>query len=462
MNKPEEKIKVSAGEDLLAFIPHMVGYWPDASVVCIGMAGKQLRATMRLDLPEEHSPGVAQLAHMASAQMASDSVSDGCLLAIFAPEDWTDPGRQPHARLYAHLLSAFAQQGLPVKDAWFVGGRHWRNVFCTEAACCPWPGKDNSSIRESFVNAEFIYRGSMVREPPERQIRDLSTPRDPKFVLAVAQAAAPLRDALAACGAGSGQLAVTLGAWEKALSRWPLTPDATAATYLLASLGDCQVRDAVMVALATTAEQSLMGAVGLGLVSADDGQQLLLPGGRFEGHEGPCCPVACEEAQQDGLLAAMNNFSKTLVGDLIHSGTAKTAQALRKSSGTHGRPRPLPGTPGEGTARTAKVALASGPDWERLDRAEPLLQFLARSTEGPDRAPVLCILGWIQWCKGRGTWAGHYFAASQKSQPGYKLAALLDQLLAVGHIAQCAKDRRTAWRGYGAGGRGAQGGSDVA
>ena len=51
MGKQLEKISVSAGEDLLAFIPHIVGYWPENSIVCIGMQGKRLRATMRLDLP---------------------------------------------------------------------------------------------------------------------------------------------------------------------------------------------------------------------------------------------------------------------------------------------------------------------------------------------------------------------------------------------------------------------------
>ena len=97
MKKPLEKIKVSAGEDLLAFIPHMVGYWPEASVVCIGMAGKQLRATMRLDLPDDDSQDTAHIAAVASSQMASDPEADGCLVAIFATVDWLDPHRLPYA-----------------------------------------------------------------------------------------------------------------------------------------------------------------------------------------------------------------------------------------------------------------------------------------------------------------------------------------------------------------------------
>lgn len=459
MKEPLEKIKVSAGEDLLAFIPHMVGYWPEASVVCIGMAGKQLRATMRLDLPDDDGAGTAQLAAVAAAQMASDADANGCLLAIFAAADWVDPERQPHARLYEQLVAAFAGHGLPVKDAWYVGERHWRSILCTEAACCPWPGKDNSSIRESFVNAEFIYRGSMVREPPGRQIQELCTPRDADFVRAVRQAGAQLQDELAAFGAGVQQLAVVLGAWEHALSQWPGTPDAALTAFLLASLGNVTVRDAVMVALATTPERSLLGAVGLGIVQPDDGQQVLVPRNWYGGSQSACCPVALDEAGEEAVLAAMDCFGRILVGDVPQGGGKLRARAAKKAR-KGGRARQ--DSPALRAARQGRAAPPRGPDWERLDRGEPLLQFLARSTEGADRAPVLCILGWIQWCKGRGTWAGHYFAASLESEPGYRLAGLLDQLLAVGCIAGCAKDRRTAWRGFGAADKAAPGASEVA
>lgn len=464
MEEPIDKIRVSAGEDLLAFIPHMVGYWPEASVVCIGMAGKQLRATMRLDLPEDGSSGTGQLAAMASSQMASDADADGCLLAIFAPEDWTDPVHQPHAQLYEQLVSAFAGQGLPIKDSWFVGRRYWRNISCTEAACCPWPGTDNDSIRESFVNAEFVYRGSMVRDSPEHQIQELSAPRDPEFVQAVVKAGQQVPDELAAFGSGTQQMAATLGAWEHALSQWPATPDAALASFLLAGLGDCSVRDAVMVALASSAEHSLMGAVGLGIVRPDQGEDVLFPRNWYGGNQTACCPVALEEAQEDAFLTAVNNFSKILVGDLTSTPTGRPLPASNRKGARKGDRKPSQRSKrsATGALRGKSAAAPRGPDWARLDLAEPLLQFLARSTEGPDKAPVLCILGWIQWCKGRGTWAGHYFAASAKYQPGYKLAGLLDQLLAVGYIAECAKDRRTAWQGYGAAQKGAVGKSDVA
>ncbi|MFC4265953.1 DUF4192 family protein [Arthrobacter cryoconiti] len=67
---------------------------------------------------------------------------------------------------------------------------------------------------------------------------------------------------------------------------------------------------------------------------------------------------------------------------------------------------------------------------------------------GSKRAPVLCMLGWIQWCRGRGSWAGVYFQQSQECQPGYRLAFLLEKLLDAGCIAAWAKNQTTAWPGY--------------
>ncbi|WP_425864367.1 DUF4192 domain-containing protein [Arthrobacter sp. TWP1-1] len=411
MGNQVDKIRVSAGEDLLAFIPHMVGYWPKHSIVCIGMSGKRLRATMRLDLPPDDSSDAQQFADIAASQLSSDSEADGCLIAIFGREDWVDPADFPQAGSYLALRVAFAEAGMPVQDAWYVGTEHWRSLECTDAACCPWPGKDNVSIKESFVNTEFIYRGSMVGESPKEQIRELIAVKDEAFATSVAAAGNDLREPLADSGRGSAQIAVTLGAWEYSLSRWPKTPDASMTAFLLASLADTTVRDTVIVALATTANHALTGASGMGLLEGDM-TSVVAPRNWHGGNQSAPSIVEIESYSDTAYLLACRDFGNILVGEV----------------GDH-----------DGGAR--------GPNWDRLDRAEPLLAFLASATNAADKAPVLCLLGWIQWCKGRGTWAGNYFQLCQGFQPRYRLASMLDQLLAVGYIAACAKDQRTAWHG---------------
>lgn len=413
MGQQIDKIRVSAGEDLLAFIPHMVGYWPERSVVCIGMSGKRLRATLRLDLPCEHGANIAHFAAVAAAQLASDTEADGCLLAIFGEEDWSVPQESPQGGLYAELCVAFAKCGLPVRDAWFVGLNHWRSFACQDPQCCPWPGKDNSSIRESFVNAEFIFRGSMVRNCPKEQIQELTAFGDPVFADAVMAAGADLREPLVRFGLARQQLSATLEAWELSLTCWPIPPEPDMVAYLLGSLAEATVRDAVMVALASTGQNSLAGATALDLVQNRTGV-VRRPASWPAGKQYTNCAISLEGMSEKSILQAGHDFGHILVGEVVVD--------------SFGAQRP-------------------GPNWARLDIAEHLLQFLARCTESPDKAPVLCILGWIQWCKGRGTWAGNYFQACQEHQPGYRLASLLDELLAVGYIAECAKNQGTAWHG---------------
>ena len=413
MNTDPEKIKVSAGEDLLAFIPHMVGYWPETSIVCIAMKGKKLRATMRLDLPPDDASSreTAHFASIAATQLACDTESDGCLIAIFGRDDWHGPKKFPYAKLYRHLCQEFAAQGLPVRDAWYVGTDHWRSLECTDANCCPWPGKSNSSIKESFVNAEFIFRGSMVGEAPKEQVAQLITVRDPEFVAKVAADTEKVKQPLSVNGCGAEQLTASLQAWQFSLELWPKPPDACMCAFLLASLADRSVRDAVIVLLATSAEYALLGAEGMGMTTPDV-TELVVPVNWYGGNQAAGRPLNMAWVTEDLMVGAAYDFGNILVG-----GTA-------------------PRVDGDDPCLL---------DWERLDRAEPFLHFLAQASDSADKAPVLCILGWIQWCKGRGSWAGQYFLACMDYQPGYRLAALLDQLLSGGHIAECAKDPVTAW-----------------
>ena len=412
MGKRIDKIRVSAGEDLLAFIPHMLGYWPERSIVCIGMSGKCLRATMRLDLPPEDLDDAPGFAALAASQLASDSEADGCLVAIFGIEDWDVPGGLPQAALFHELRRAFGKSRLPIRDAWYVGPQHWRSLECADASCCSWPGRDNAAIRESFVNTEFIYRGSMVRESPQQQIQAMVAGGDEEFAAKVAAAGQRFQAVLPTTGSGAHQLAVTLGAWELALQHWPQRPDPDMAAFLLASLGQASVRDAVLVALATDPNAAFAGAAGTGCLQPDSGP-IEAPATWYGGNQAEGWQATIADDSDEAVIRVTRDFGNILVGEI--------------SFGDNGEPL--------------------GPDWMRLGQAEHLLQFLAGATSTANQAPVLCLLGWIEWCKGRGTWAGNYFQLCLAKQPGYRLAELLDRLLSVGYVAACAKDPRTAWRG---------------
>src|SRR6478672_6700707 len=50
MTAPDH-LRITGPEDILGFIPHSLGYWPENSLVAMTMEGKRLGATLRVDLP---------------------------------------------------------------------------------------------------------------------------------------------------------------------------------------------------------------------------------------------------------------------------------------------------------------------------------------------------------------------------------------------------------------------------
>ena len=55
MTAPDH-LRITGPEDILGFIPHSLGYWPENSLVAMTMQGKRLGATLRVDLPALSGP----------------------------------------------------------------------------------------------------------------------------------------------------------------------------------------------------------------------------------------------------------------------------------------------------------------------------------------------------------------------------------------------------------------------
>ncbi|WP_350224983.1 DUF4192 family protein [Arthrobacter sp. efr-133-TYG-120] len=46
-----EKLTIKTPSDVLSFIGHTLGFWPQESLVCITMNDNSIGATLRIDLP---------------------------------------------------------------------------------------------------------------------------------------------------------------------------------------------------------------------------------------------------------------------------------------------------------------------------------------------------------------------------------------------------------------------------
>jgi Domain of unknown function (DUF4192) len=135
--QPPPPARVTAGspEALLAIVPHLLGFVPQASLVVIGIEPPDhlIKVTLRYDLPDPPGAGVAaDIAAHAVGVIKSQRLS--ALVAIgYGPPVLVD--------LLAGALGAVAgSAGIDVADILRVeNGRYW-SYLCASDECCPATG----------------------------------------------------------------------------------------------------------------------------------------------------------------------------------------------------------------------------------------------------------------------------------------------------------------------------------
>ncbi|MFJ5962030.1 DUF4192 family protein [Pseudarthrobacter oxydans] len=85
------------------------------------------------------------------------------------------------------------------------------------------------------------------------------------------------------------------------------------------------------------------------------------------------------------------------------------------------------------------------PDWARVDRAEAIAFELMKVVPAGQRAPMLTLMGWLQWLKGHGSQADRYLKLAAEDVSGFRLAVLLRELINRGHIADVARSEHMSY-----------------
>jgi hypothetical protein len=129
------RVRVSGPADILAVVPHLLGFHPALSFVVIGAGGARRRVELgfRYDLPDP--PGTA-----AAAEIADHAVA---VLAQRGTRTVVGIGYGP-GRLVSPVADAFAaaarHRGLELRELLRVeDGRYW-SYLCSELTCCPAEG----------------------------------------------------------------------------------------------------------------------------------------------------------------------------------------------------------------------------------------------------------------------------------------------------------------------------------
>ncbi|MGJ0383880.1 DUF4192 domain-containing protein [Paenarthrobacter nicotinovorans] len=150
--------------DLLSFIGHTLGFWPQESLVCITLDKDKVGSTLRIDLPKQRGYEI-HFARTVAAYLTSDERANGIVFALYTTEH-PEPGEaRPHRTTIAALTGVLAHEGITIRDG----------IYVTDTSYSPYdtpPGPDIAiplrSTEYSQVNAEFIYRGSTIA--PTNQI----------------------------------------------------------------------------------------------------------------------------------------------------------------------------------------------------------------------------------------------------------------------------------------------------
>lgn len=394
---------VTSPADILSYVPHVLGFQPTDSLVFLTMTGKRIGATLRLDLPV---PGTDLLDYASGAGsfLQSDTGADGVLMVLYTEQEWTDPAEPPYLELVHCLDLVLDASGLQLRDGWLVGGSHWREYFCDDGNCCPWPGHPRGSITDSRLNAEMVYQGSSYADSLESAVGSLSQESHEE----IQRLCGDYQSAYSAEWETRGLGCEALRVWDVLISGTngkqtasPTdTPQITA--FLLAGLAATPIRDCLPVLAALGLDAALSGAAASGAFR------------RGETHI--AIPAECKELLRSRPAAAD--------ADLLTSSAAADSAFGGVFVGTY----------------------AGVLDWERLDALHAVLLALSPLATGSSRAALLTILAWIEWARGRGSRAHLYLQESVRVAPGYALARLLTELIGSGALASWTRERERAWQ----------------
>ena len=149
------RISATSPADVLAYVPHALGFTPRESFVFLTMNGKRLGATLRIDAPQQGDP--AEFALMVLGYLSHDVDADGVLFIAYTDQPTID-GIKPFSD-YAHALDSMLDAaGTPIRDSWLVNSESWVTYFCEDADCCS--AHPLEEITDSALSARLVYEGS--------------------------------------------------------------------------------------------------------------------------------------------------------------------------------------------------------------------------------------------------------------------------------------------------------------
>ncbi|WP_066589026.1 DUF4192 domain-containing protein [Cellulomonas timonensis] len=253
-------LRVREPRELLAYLPHQLGFHPHDSAVAVSLRAPRGRIGLvaRVDLDDlgDESTG-PQVARGLVAHLGADRAS-GTVLVLYTAQDPRRPG--PSGAL-AHAAAGHYREAAAAAfgdvAVWVVTATGYLRLDCDDLGCCPAGGRPASEIESTAVGAHMVLAGSCVAGSRDAVARVPPAPASARRSVArVAQRWLRRREDAERAGdaAMAAWRARSLEAWSQCVAavREPFQDgDVCPAVLgrLEAGLADRRVRDAVLVTL---------------------------------------------------------------------------------------------------------------------------------------------------------------------------------------------------------------------
>jgi hypothetical protein len=240
-------VKVSTPSDLVAAVPHLLGFVPAESVVVLGLTGPGGRVvfTMRNDLDSEKRDFLvaSHLSRRLDRAMVDADV-DAAAVFVFTRDE---PGADGMPR--RGLVEALDDEmPVPMREAVLVVGDRFWSYFC-QAECCPAEGTavDHASAGAVAMAAAHALHGRAVLASREEVVRSVAAIGG---VAARSMSQALTRAAVASRRCGPSEAEDMLDRLLVAADDGRLAPDHDQAAQIIVACNDREFRESVAQRLA--------------------------------------------------------------------------------------------------------------------------------------------------------------------------------------------------------------------
>ncbi|MFB7615481.1 DUF4192 domain-containing protein [Kitasatospora sp. NPDC056181] len=130
--------------DMAELLPYLLGFFPDDSIVAVGLQGPELHqgGVIRLDIPESPAQWAAAADETAALLVGLSEQRDrrpAQVLLYLCQDPVVEHGPPVLAGLgplAAELRAAFESRGVPVKESLCVSAGRWWSFLCRREGCC--------------------------------------------------------------------------------------------------------------------------------------------------------------------------------------------------------------------------------------------------------------------------------------------------------------------------------------